>query len=149
MLPIDLIGVLLLWIAGVATWDTGMVAASAVSRGAQATAPAAGVEERGQGCPCCVWGCRLCRATALGEGSELWMPPYLKEWSHRALCHCSLLSVMVRATAARRLESHGRRLCCCPLPLGCGSATATNSWNSRRCLHIPLGCFPCVTVSPP
>ena len=48
MLPIDLTGVLLLWIAGVATWDTGMVTASAVSRSAQATAPAAGAKERGQ-----------------------------------------------------------------------------------------------------
>lgn len=48
MLPIDLTGVLLLWIAGVATWDTGMVTASAVSRSAQATGPAAGGRSGGK-----------------------------------------------------------------------------------------------------
>lgn len=27
-------------------------------------------------------------STALGKGSELRVPPYLKEWRHRRLCHC-------------------------------------------------------------
>ena len=30
--------------------------------------------------------------TALGKGSELWVPPYLKEWRHRPLCHCCPVS---------------------------------------------------------